>query len=274
MNFNLKEPTIILGMHRSGTSLLTSIIKNMGVKFGKTVAHEETVFFKKINSDLYEFANCSWDTIDNFKYLLNNDKAKNSVINYTKRKIDSYGFLLNFFRFKIPSLDGSGNKLWGWKDPKNTITFPIYNSIFPRAKYIFIYRNGIDVAESLKVREEKRNIYDPLFSAKCLELEGGFELWKEYNNFFLENKNKINNNLLIICYENLVENPQKEIERISSFLKIKMNSKKNKNIISNIENNKSYKFTKNKKLMNFYNNNKNQELMKYFGYNHPKYKKL
>jgi hypothetical protein len=45
---------------------------------------------------------------------------------------------------------------WGWKDPRNTFLLPIWLEIFPNAKIIHIYRNGLDIAKSLAVREQSR----------------------------------------------------------------------------------------------------------------------
>ena len=40
---------------------------------------------------------------------------------------------------------------WGWKDPRNVFTLPLWLRVFPEAKIIYIVRNGVDVAASLLV---------------------------------------------------------------------------------------------------------------------------
>src|SRR5262249_51761949 len=42
---------------------------------------------------------------------------------------------------------------WGWKDPRNTYTLPIWLDVFPHAKVVHVYRHGVDVAHSLRVRQ-------------------------------------------------------------------------------------------------------------------------
>jgi len=47
------------------------------------------------------------------------------------------------------------NFLWRWKNSRNTFTIDIWIKVFPNAKLIHMYRNLIDVAESLRKRALK-----------------------------------------------------------------------------------------------------------------------
>ena len=52
-NLENKEPIIITGMHRSGTSLLTNFLSDCGVFMGKSLdGNYESVFFQRINIQL------------------------------------------------------------------------------------------------------------------------------------------------------------------------------------------------------------------------------
>lgn len=62
----------------------------------------------------------------------------------------------------------SGLNYWGWKDPRNSITFGLWREIFPNAKVIVIQRHGLDVALSLRTRRRK---YLDLNKAKLDRLE-------------------------------------------------------------------------------------------------------
>ncbi|MFB6261703.1 MAG: sulfotransferase, partial [Thiohalorhabdaceae bacterium] len=44
---------------------------------------------------------------------------------------------------------------WGWKDPRNTFTLPLWLELFPEARVINVERHGVDVAESLVVRRNR-----------------------------------------------------------------------------------------------------------------------
>src|SRR5690606_21571753 len=41
---------------------------------------------------------------------------------------------------------------FGWKDPRNTFTLPVWNQVFPELRAIHILRHGVDVAASLSRR--------------------------------------------------------------------------------------------------------------------------
>lgn len=41
---------------------------------------------------------------------------------------------------------------WGWKDPVNTFTLPFWLDLFPEARVVHIFRNGVDIAQSLYTR--------------------------------------------------------------------------------------------------------------------------
>ncbi len=44
---------------------------------------------------------------------------------------------------------------WGWKDPRNTFTLPMWLGLFPRARVIHIHRQQKDVVKSLQQRNHK-----------------------------------------------------------------------------------------------------------------------
>ena len=55
-------PIIIVGMHRSGTSMLTRMLEECGVFWGdKKDEYNESVFFQSINERLFNVAKATWD---------------------------------------------------------------------------------------------------------------------------------------------------------------------------------------------------------------------
>jgi len=47
----------------------------------------------------------------------------------------------------------AGHELWGWKDPRNSLTLPFWQLLLPEVRYVVCLRNPIDVAASLERRE-------------------------------------------------------------------------------------------------------------------------
>src|SRR5690606_14934002 len=135
-----KQPVIIVGMHRSGTSMLTRFISDLGVFMGKDVSeNDESVFLQSLNKWLLYQAGASWDkpqTVD----LLDQRFMEMSSEVIKRRAASVWNFkymgFINFIKYrKIQNI----NRSWGWKDPRNTLLLPIYKEIFPNAKIVHIY---------------------------------------------------------------------------------------------------------------------------------------
>ncbi len=47
-----RPPILIVGMHRSGTSLLTGLLRRLGLITGWSLNNEESVFFHCVNLDI------------------------------------------------------------------------------------------------------------------------------------------------------------------------------------------------------------------------------
>ncbi len=53
-----KSPVIIIGMHRTGTSMITKLLEEYGIYFGSLKEHHnEAIFFLKINEKILEICN-------------------------------------------------------------------------------------------------------------------------------------------------------------------------------------------------------------------------
>ncbi|MDP8218931.1 MAG: sulfotransferase [Candidatus Theseobacter exili] len=281
MNISVKEPRysikiksspiIILGMHRSGTTLVSEILSSMGVFFGKVKSHYESPFFKDINKWILKKTHAEWDMpVNIWKLLCEQQDLKKAFIYQLKRKTFSPSFLLRFANLKsISNFISNPNFIWAWKDPRTTFTWPLWNSVFQSAKYIFVYRNGVDVANSLKTRERNRNnpIFGKTMSIRCSDIKRAYELWEEYNTLFFQLKNSFPNlPLLEISYENLVRNPEKEIMKISSFSGVSPNTKEINLICNKIDSSKLFQFLKKPELVNLFETIRERPLMKQFGY--------
>jgi hypothetical protein len=150
-----QSPIIIAGMHRSGTSLITNLVKGCGVFFGKKISsNSESVYFQSVNRSLLDLFGCGVLCID---FLPSNEFIQdhcNNLKKIFKKKISKniwplhFGFK-NSMAFDVP-------EQWGWKDPRNTLFLPIYKHIFPNARVIGIFRDEKDIAISLVRREEQR----------------------------------------------------------------------------------------------------------------------
>ena len=145
-------------MHRSGTSLLVRILKDLGVFFGCCRdEHDEARFFQELNVWLLKQCGARWDTPEQIDYLWKNDALLSVSESYIRTIVDGPRAIqfLGAWRYMLGQRICELGSVWGWKDPRNTYTFPIWHKIFPKARVINITRHGVDVAQSLVTRSEK-----------------------------------------------------------------------------------------------------------------------
>lgn len=146
-------------MHRSGTSMLFKLLNDLGLFIGLDLDDNfEANFFLNRNEKILNICNATWDNPEPVDNLINNNHLRGRILNYLREDIKSFS-ILPFLGAKRYLKYGSLLKLdfrWGWKDPRNTFMLPFWLDIFPKAKVIHIYRNGIDVANSLAYRELQR----------------------------------------------------------------------------------------------------------------------
>jgi hypothetical protein len=149
-------PLIIIGMHRSGTSLVTRLLEGLGMFAGwRRDRNDEAVFFQRLNDWLFRQCGAAWDSPHPFTSLLDDKALREIVVDYLDRlvrgpRVASYLGPKRFVSYRTPfNLD----RPWGWKDPRNTYTLPLWLELFPDARVVHVTRHGVDVAQSLRARQ-------------------------------------------------------------------------------------------------------------------------
>ncbi|WP_082813708.1 sulfotransferase [Bradyrhizobium sp. DOA1] len=231
----MRPPIIFTGMHRSGTSMIGRMLEALGLFVGlRKDENNEALFFQEMNEWLLHQCGASWDDPTQLrKYFWRNEAVVGWSERYLRNLISSPRSIS--FTGPMQYLKGGVNSLdtpWGWKDPRNTFALPIWLKIFPDAKIIYIKRNGVDVAQSLRVRELKKLADAARFYAKwqyvfflrprkggfvgssrCLELDDAFSLWREY----IEEAEAVlsavpSERLLRLRYEDVLDDPAAAIK--------------------------------------------------------------
>lgn len=176
---NSIAPVIIIGMHRSGTSLLTGMLGECGVFFGaQQDEYNEALKFQELNEKIFAYAGASWDSPVGVRALLATEKGVSQAKDLIQPLLNDSFFDSYFGNNNFAERE----KNWGWKDPRNTYTLPLWLDMFPEARVVHIIRNGMDVAESLWKRETTRpeGKSHHHYSDCCQSREGCFALWEEY----------------------------------------------------------------------------------------------
>ncbi|WP_324281904.1 glycosyltransferase [Cyanobacterium aponinum UTEX 3222] len=185
---------LVLGMHRSGTSVVTKLLVKMGAYFGiegcQTTPNDENPDgfwerkdMRRVCDGLLFASGCDWWKLNRFDI---NRIAKTSLKHWQ-----------NEFQ-KILS-DLNEYPCWVLKEPRMSFVLPLLESFVSFPVVVIAFRNPLEVAMSL----EKRNNFPLSF---------GLALWELYvieSLKFAQNKPTI-----WVDYNKLIESPEQEMEDI------------------------------------------------------------
>jgi hypothetical protein len=281
-------PIIVIGMHRSGTTLLTQIMQSLGIFMGeKMFNNREAVFFQDLNKWLLYQSATTWDQPNGFSFV--NPEFIDSAAKVLDWRLQSFhrheylGKLKSLKYRSVKDLDG----LWGWKDPVNSITLEVWMKVFPQARILNIIRNPIDVAASLQAREEKRILkysnqqhltpreksleHKPAYgqSYRVLQIEEGINLATEYMRINKQHCKKYENQSLTLRYEDLMVNPSAELRKVLKFINLEVENQTLENAIRLIDTSGGYKFIEDKQLMDVFNEIGLASFFTEFGFDQP-----
>lgn len=198
MPLNKNKQVIVLGMHKSGTSITGKILEILNVKMGKELlkgdfsnplGHFEDKKVIKLNEKLLNKVGGTWLNPPSSEELSkHSDEWKKEMFKYIQER-------------------NSNEEIWGVKDPRISLMLPIYNELLYNPYFIVCRRDGEEIAKSLEIRSG-------LNFNKMLELKKDYE--KRIDDFFIEK----NLNKLEIKYSDLQNAPITISKKIAAFLEI------------------------------------------------------
>jgi len=194
--------------------MLSRVLHSAGIFMGNDVdGNHESRLFQKTNIRLLEQIGSDWVTP--------------KVFPKDAPKVSNWGVIRRFVKphrdpsrlFKLVS-GGS----WGWKDPRNTFTLESWLKLFPTAKVIHIYRNGIDVALSLYHRNLK--LKGTKWHRDALDTKNaGIDLWEKYTAQAFSYQEMLGKQMLTIQFEKVIGQDQEEIKKLEDFTGLSLTSK-------------------------------------------------
>lgn len=237
-----RPPVLILGMHRSGTSLVARLLEEMGLFVGwRKQDDHEALFFLALNNWLLEQAGGRWDHPEPVEDLIDEGPVRELVVDYLRFSLRSpraVSFLGpgRYLRYRTPE---ALTMPWGFKDPRTTFTLPIWLDLFPNARVVHVFRHGVDVAESLRRRHERilaswRERYRTLrwtyrfrskqssftTSVRCANLERGFALWEAYLRRARSAVQSVGERGTELRYEDFLSSPLEVLGKLAEFCEL------------------------------------------------------
>jgi hypothetical protein len=276
-------------MHRSGTSMITDLLEDLGLFMGRDQGpNQEAMFFFRINSWLLRQSGGEWDHPTPIDLMLNDDQVRPLVLDYIRFLMRSpraatfmgwknYLRVRNVERLPMP---------WGWKDPRNTFTLPLWLDLFPNAKIIHIYRNGVDVANSLRTRGKKRlstlsrwkrmdrriaysvipRLF-PVFLARHMTLDTGFRLWELYSRRADTHIAALpQDRTRTLKYEDFLQNPSPILRGLCEFASLDVDDAHIVQMCSKVNPTRAHAYQSAQELMRFYETVRSSAQMVHYSY--------
>ena len=189
----------VLGMHRSGTSVTTSLLEPLGVYLGSAddLRHPlvedphgywEHRPLKAVSEGLLHRVGGDWHTP--LRFQTGWERA---------RRFDD---LREHARELIEAIEDD-HSIWGWKDPRTCLVLPFWQPLLSNPHYVVCLRHPIEAARSLERRD-------------ALPLARGVRLWLAYTAAALTYTADAPR--LLVFYEDLLADPTGTLAALAAFL--------------------------------------------------------
>lgn len=193
----MKNIVIVLGMHRTGTSLLTSVLHDLGFNPGKDLleagpSNQEGFWEYK---PLVQFHSRLLEDYDNRWFAPGHLMPLDELLYHYRDEAEAL----------ISNMDNDG-KNWCWKDPRLILFLDFWLEILSNrdVKWIIAHRHPASIAASLRSRDH-------------FDMNVGLTLWEYSVLLLMARKHELKENITI-QYEEMLSDPRTQIDRITSFL--------------------------------------------------------
>src|ERR1700744_6578924 len=211
---------MVVGMHRSGTSLITNWLHHCGLQVGERLleanlgnveGHFEDVEFLRIHEEILES-----NDLDSGGLVYDKDI---DISLYQVEKLKS-----------VIKVKNQRYKQWGWKEPRTCLFLNLYRELLPNSKYLVIVRDYQSVVNSLLKREfslvEEKYLSRKLFKRMIWvylrrrrkekklyhdNAEYFLKVWIEYNEHILDTLKDLSPDNYIVINYTLLEKCDKQV---------------------------------------------------------------
>lgn len=190
---------MVLGMHRSGTSVATRTISMLGPSAclsddmvrgpWNPQGHYESQTMVEVDDHLLRHMGCTWWS----------PPATGPAYDEAARQVTTSRAWARRAFLKVHPVSP-----WVWKDPRAVLLIPFWRSVLgSRAAALIVFRSPLDVASSLQRRHG-------------VSLEFGVALWERYNRLLLAHMTGMD--VLVVSYEDIVSEPASWVDQARAFV--------------------------------------------------------
>jgi hypothetical protein len=186
-------------MHRSGTSVVASLLEGLGVHLGapddllrplpeNPRGYWEHRGLKDVNETLLARLGGRWHMPPQLPEGWHRAAALDAL------RGEARALLRRQF---------GASALWGWKDPRTCLTLPFWKPLLPDTSYVVCLRHPLDVARSLQTRDD-------------LPIAHGLRLWLTYTAAALAHS--AGHPRLLLFYEDVLDRSEETAVALARFI--------------------------------------------------------
>ena len=200
---------LVLGMHRSGTSLATEILRELGLWIGPEQAligandrnprgHFELLAGVEFDNEVLRQAGGTWDDPP----LMSSVDALAATI---RPAVDVW------FEGRAPL---------AFKDPRLCLTLPVWMPALAAydVRIVHLFRDPYAVTRSLVTRNAAMDAPASRFARGEMTAADAFRLWGEYHSRACQYADRFGIRCLPVWYDALIESPAVQVRRIAAFV--------------------------------------------------------
>jgi GT2 family glycosyltransferase len=200
-----KKLVVVLGMHRSGTSVLSRALRVLGVSLGDNLLPPA----EDNQKGFWEDADVNALNVEMLKAI---DSEWSSLGRVSEQEVEllvSLGYLeraLDLLEGKLSTTD-----IYGVKDPRMAKLLPFWQRVFGKVEadvcFVVAIRNPLSVAKSL-------------YSRNQIRMSMGYLLWLEHVIESLVGTRDLPS--VLVNYDCLLQDPERELEKVSKELGLQL----------------------------------------------------
>jgi hypothetical protein len=256
-------------MHRAGTRVLVEILDRLGVFMGADrQADSESVTFMQINEGILHQCGAFWSEPMSAHVMLAQPDVVEQVAVTAREALAAS--LETYTGPAGPPLASGREELpaFGWKDPRNTFTLPVWKRVFPNLRAIHILRHGVDVAASLARRHAaalraatreslpaaltviRDHSLGVLSSRRGWTLAEALTMWEQYVEKAREESAALGERALEVRFEDLLAQPGEVIPAVAKFCRVPAPSEHGV-LLAGLEASRAFAFRRDPELVAF-----------------------
>jgi len=199
---------VILGMHKSGTTLVSQILHCSGINMGENF-DTNGVYERAGNKYKYERTATLW---------LNKAILGLTDGQFIHLKSPTELCISHEQRAQMQAIIQKCNETyvdWGFKDPRTTLVYPVWASELPQHKIIAVYRSPGELWPRFRYEGFHHQFKNPYRAWQLMSR------WCEYNSRLLTYLENTNMDYLVLSYRKLMATDT-EINRLQEFVGVKL----------------------------------------------------